>query len=112
MSKSISCKPAGFDSEYILEEQADGIIVKVPYLDTDDEGYEVIDHNIVEIKNGKKADIVRQFFIEESDTIIRDGTAYVLDELIFDETSVPANIEPDIIVDWPTNRPPWKRRLF
>ena len=95
----ISVKTGSFDSEYILEEQDNGILIKVPYLDQDEEGNEIIDHNIVEIANGTKASIIRQFFLEESTAIIRGGAAYSLDDILFDETAPPDQIEPDDIQD-------------
>ena len=95
MKMAISQKTGDMEGYYILEQNKDGsLIVKVPYLKTDEEGNDFIEHNIVEA-NGHKADVIKQFFLEDSTTIIRDDTAYVLDEIIFDQVDLPKQIEPE-----------------
>jgi len=98
MTNCITVKLGDFDSEYLLEEKKDGgIIVKAPYLFKDDENIDVIMHNIVEYKKSDKAEIIKQFFYEESPSIIRGGIAYNLAEIIFDEADLPPYIEQDEI---------------
>jgi hypothetical protein len=87
------------ESEYVLEEKESGILVKAPYLEHGDNGEKIISHSEVEIQNGDKADMIRQFFIESKFCIIRSGAAYVIDEILFDECPLPARIEPEEITD-------------
>jgi len=100
MKKKINVRMGEFEGEYFLDAFDDGkIIVQVPYLDKDEEDEEVVRHNVVECEKGDKAEIIKQFFYEESPIIIRAGLTYNLDEIIFDETDLPPFIEPDEIVN-------------
>jgi len=100
MNKSISITMGIFENEYILEEKSSGnIIVKAPYIAKDDEDQDVVEHNIIEIEKGFKADVVRQFFQEESTLIIRDGIAYNIDSILFDMVPLPSHVEADNITD-------------
>ena len=69
----------------------------VLFLDHDEFGNEVIDYNTVEIENGHKANVVRQFFDEHQISIVREGKPFVIDEVIFDEVSLPSRADPDVI---------------
>jgi len=98
MNKSINIKLRDFDSEYILEEIEDGnIVVMVPYIERDDEDEDVVKHNNIEFQKGDKADVIKQFFYEETTSIIRGGVVYNIYEIIFDESTLPHYIEPDVI---------------
>jgi len=63
----------------------------------DESGDETIEYSDVDIPNGQKADVVRQFFVEDCITIIREGKAFVIDEIIFDEVALPSVIQPQHI---------------
>jgi len=98
MNTIITVAMKGFNGDYILEEKENGdISVQVPYIDQDEENVDVLEHNIVDIPKGKKADVVRQFFKESSPTIIREGIAYNIDPILFDESDLPNYIAPDTI---------------
>jgi hypothetical protein len=96
---TISIKMGNLDSEYILEEKENGLTVKTPFLDEDGDGNEIISHNIIEIPKGQKADVVRQFFAQNNVTIICSGKAYNIDEIIFDEVTLPDQPLPQEITD-------------
>jgi hypothetical protein len=48
---------------------------------------------------GHKANFIKEFFKENNAIIIRNGTAYVLDEIVYDDLSIPEQIEPDELFD-------------
>ncbi|MDR0313062.1 MAG: hypothetical protein LBI14_05660 [Treponema sp.] len=89
------------DSEvkYTLSEQDAGITVKMPFTDHDGNGNTFINYNIVEVENGHKANVVKQFFIENNINIIRDNKAYSLEGVLFDAVSLPLKLEPNQIID-------------
>jgi len=91
MNNCITITLGNMFGDYTLEETPDGnITVSVPYLDHDDDGSESIETNIVQIEKGHKADVVREFFKEESISIMRNGTAYMLDSVLFDQSGLPS----------------------
>jgi len=98
MNNIISVAMKNLNGEYLLEEKEDGgLTVKAPCINQDEEDNDVIEHNIIEVEKGKKAEIVRQFFKENATTIIRGGVAFNLDSILFDESELPDFVEPDII---------------
>lgn len=100
MNKSIAITLNNFENAYYLKEKKDGgITVRVPFIDKDDEGVTVLEHDVVEVEKGKKADVIKQFFEENSTTIVREKTAYNINSIIYDEISLPTSISPDIITD-------------
>jgi len=85
-------------TNFFLEEcDNGGIIVEVPCIDQDENNNEYIKHFKVKVEEGKKADVVRQFFIERSTAIVRDFICYNIFDILFDECELPKYIKRDII---------------
>jgi len=56
---------------------------------------ESVDRNEFVIENGRKAHMICRFFDEENVSIVRDGIAYDIDDVLTDEVELPASIEPE-----------------
>lgn len=95
MNNTITIRLRNFDCDFILEEKENGdIVVQVPYVDQDEEGEDYVEHNEVEISKGKKEEMIRQFFEEDSSVIVRNGLAYNIETVLFDECELPESVEP------------------
>lgn len=72
---------------YILEENENGIIIKLPYMAVDDSMNQIIKYKRFKIENKKKADLIKQFFIGEFDEVLIYGQLYkgAFDDFIFDD---------------------------
>jgi hypothetical protein len=94
MAKEILVKTAGKDSYYrLIEENQEKaneqcITVEIPYTNYDGD-FPVIDKETVTIKDQKKIVFIKEFFAEEQIALVRNGLAYVIDEIIFDEVPLP-----------------------
>jgi|GEM_PF-6487820 len=90
MNNTISIRLKNFDCNFILKEKENGdIVIQVPFIDQDENFEDYVEYNDVEIEKGKKEQVIRQFFEEDTLTIIRGGVAYNIETILFDECELP-----------------------
>jgi len=98
MNNTITIRLRNYDCDFILEEKENGdIVVQVPYIvqgENFEDDIDYIDFNDIEIKKGKKEQMVRQFFEEDSPIIVRNGLAYNIETVLFDKCELPESVEP------------------
>ena len=93
IQQHIKRKVVGFKHlHFYLEEENNRIVVIAPCLCKEDENSKRITvRNIIfEIENGHKADFVREFFACKSSGVVdKEGYAYHLEDVLFDEVEIP-----------------------
>jgi hypothetical protein len=86
--KSIKTKIGSLDAEYRLIEKEGKTIIKIPSLRMKGDA-ETIQYDRVVIDGEWKTEFIKLFFDERAIQIVYNGTAYVIDEVVFDEIPLP-----------------------